>query len=37
MENHIATSRDGVVAAVNVAVGDVVDTGQLLVSLGAAG
>jgi acetyl-CoA/propionyl-CoA carboxylase biotin carboxyl carrier protein len=37
MENHIAATRDGVVTAVKVAVGDVVDTGQVLVSLGAAG
>jgi acetyl-CoA/propionyl-CoA carboxylase, biotin carboxylase, biotin carboxyl carrier protein len=34
MENHIATARDGVVASVRVKAGDVVDTGQLLVSLG---
>jgi acetyl-CoA/propionyl-CoA carboxylase biotin carboxyl carrier protein len=37
MENHIATTRDGIVTAVNVAAGDVVDTGQVVVSLGAAG
>jgi len=37
MENHIATTRDGVVNSVRVAAGDVVDTGQVLVSLGASG
>jgi biotin carboxyl carrier protein len=34
MENHIATTRDGVVVAVRVTAGDVVDLGQILVSLG---
>jgi acetyl-CoA/propionyl-CoA carboxylase biotin carboxyl carrier protein len=37
MENHVATTRDGVVTAVGVRAGDVVDTGQVLVSLGASG
>jgi acetyl-CoA/propionyl-CoA carboxylase biotin carboxyl carrier protein len=37
MENHIATTRDGVVNSIRVAAGDVVDTGQVLVSLGASG
>jgi acetyl-CoA/propionyl-CoA carboxylase biotin carboxyl carrier protein len=34
MENHIATTRDGVVDAVRVSAGDVVDLGQVLVALG---
>ncbi|HEV2905971.1 MAG TPA: acetyl-CoA carboxylase biotin carboxylase subunit [Actinomycetota bacterium] len=34
MENHIATTRDGVVDAVRVSAGDVVDLGQVLMALG---
>jgi len=33
MENHIAATRDGTVAEVAVSAGDVVDTGQVLVSI----
>jgi acetyl-CoA/propionyl-CoA carboxylase, biotin carboxylase, biotin carboxyl carrier protein len=33
MENHIAATNDGTVTAVSISAGDVVDTGQVLVSL----
>jgi acetyl-CoA/propionyl-CoA carboxylase, biotin carboxylase, biotin carboxyl carrier protein len=33
MENHIATTHDGVVSEVAVGVGDVVDTGQVLIRM----
>jgi acetyl-CoA/propionyl-CoA carboxylase biotin carboxyl carrier protein len=33
MENHIAATNDGTVTAVSIGAGDVVDTGQVLVSL----
>jgi acetyl-CoA/propionyl-CoA carboxylase, biotin carboxylase, biotin carboxyl carrier protein len=37
MENHVATTRDGVVTSVGIRAGDVVDTGQVLFSLGTSG
>jgi acetyl-CoA/propionyl-CoA carboxylase biotin carboxyl carrier protein len=36
MENHIAATRDGVVTSIRVVAGDVVDNGQVLVSLAAS-
>jgi acetyl-CoA/propionyl-CoA carboxylase, biotin carboxylase, biotin carboxyl carrier protein len=33
MENHIATTHDGVVSEVAVQPGDVVDTGQVLIRM----
>ena len=37
MENHIATTRDGVVTSIRVTAGDVVDTGEVLISVGPSG